>query len=86
MSVREIRPGVWYVQVYDHRRPDGTRPRLPRQTVYGTERAARKAERKMLVERDENTANATTDRRAVREEVPRQQEAGEAGPTHLRPL
>ena len=60
MSVREVRPGVWYVQVYDHRRPDGSRPRLPRKTVHGTERDARKAERKMLVERDENVATATS--------------------------
>ncbi|MGD0997536.1 MAG: hypothetical protein ABR941_04365, partial [Thermoleophilia bacterium] len=44
MSIREIRPNVWDVQVYGPKRADGRRSRLTKR-VAGGSRAAEKVER-----------------------------------------
>lgn len=51
MAKREVRPGVWEVDVYDRRQPDGTRPRIVRR-VKGTQRTADRLERELLNARD----------------------------------
>jgi integrase len=44
MSIREVRAGVWDVQVYQPKRADGVRPRVSRR-VFGGRRAAEQVER-----------------------------------------
>lgn len=51
MSIREVRPGVWNVEVYGHRRPDGSYPRATKR-VRGTGRDAKKVERQLLEQAD----------------------------------
>jgi integrase len=52
MSLREIRPGVWDVQVYGRKRPDGTRERFTRR-VHGGIRTAQKVETDLKSARDQ---------------------------------